>query len=271
MENIKRELLSSSGVRPSVLVLYEHTDSTNERARRFKRDEPNEKIIYLDGAADTALFVADTQSAGRGRLARVFESPRGAGLYMSLRVRIAKPLSELNYVTPYAAVCAARAIESLCTAQIKIKWVNDLYLGGKKLAGILTETVAEECTEHSSTLVIGIGINLKRGALSPEVSEIATSLEACGFDIDRARLAAAVTSELLFGIGEPDLQELLSEYRERSNLIGSSVTVSTLSESYTAEVMGIGDSFELIVNRAGREEHLISADVTRIRRGSQPK
>ncbi len=273
MESIKRKFLTHFGKVPSKLLLYGHTDSTNERAKRYNKPSETLEVISeceiteLDGGVEnTQLFIADVQSAGRGRLGRSFVSPRGAGLYMSLRVRINKPLRDTMYVTPFAAVCAARAIERLCSAEVKIKWVNDLYIGDRKLAGILTESVPEECTESCSTLIIGIGINVGHAKLPPEVMEIAVSLEGEGYSVDRGELAAEITQLLLSGIFEPDIADILSEYRRLSNLIGERVTVSTAAGAYDAVVTSIAEGFELEVEHDGVRECLISADVMRIRK-----
>ena len=152
------------GAKPSVLVLYPQTDSTNERARRFDGGADGGTLTELDGADNAALFIADTQSRGRGRLGRSFESPVGKGLYMSLRINADFPIGAALGVTPFVAVAAARVIERLTGASIGIKWVNDLYIGEKKLAGILTEGVASASDDGSCTLVIGIGINVGKGA-----------------------------------------------------------------------------------------------------------
>ncbi len=267
MENIKREFLNFKGMHPSRLILYKCTDSTNERAKRFPSGTDSCDVTSLsDGVPECCLFIADTQAAGRGRLGRSFESPFGTGLYMSFRIRLGCHLSETVGITPYAAVSAARAIERLCSADIKIKWVNDLYIGERKLAGILTESIPCECGEDFSTLVIGIGINVLHGALSPEVSSIATSLEDEGFSVDRARLACEISHELLSGIEDFASESVLSEYRLRSNLLGESVTVITQNKSYSADVIGIGDAFELIIRHNGKNESLISADVVKVKK-----
>ncbi len=263
MESIKNKFLNFSGKRPSTLVLYRQTDSTNERAKRGVGDGD---VISLGENGGEELYIADSQSMGRGRLGRAFESPAGAGLYMSLKIKIAKPPSELNYVTPYAAVAAARVLSRLYSVDVKIKWVNDLYIGEKKFAGILTEVISNECDDTHTALVIGIGVNILRDALSPALSNTATSLEDCGFVCDRAELAAELCCELLAGLHDPSISDIIGEYRARSCLIGRQVTVSTVTESFEATVTGIGDGFELLCERGGETLSLISADVIRILR-----
>ena len=112
------------------LLLLEETESTNTLAKKLAEEEaiPDEGI----------LIVAERQSAGRGRLGRSFLSD-GRGLYLSYLFKPELPPEKIVRITTYSAVAMARAIDSLADTSTRIKWVNDLYLGGKKLAGILTE------------------------------------------------------------------------------------------------------------------------------------
>ncbi len=264
MENIKTAFLTAVGALPAKLFLYKATDSTNERAKQADKHPCGCEVLTLGGTPDTSLIIADTQTAGRGRLGRSFESPAGAGLYMSLTVRLGIPLSEALYVTPLAAVICARTIEALSGADIKIKWVNDLYSGGKKLAGILTEVISSE--GGSCTLVIGIGINLKKSALSPEVSKIATSLEEIGAECERGTLAAALTAALLGALAAKPDTDIINEYRTRSCLIGERVTVTTPTDIYPAEVLDIDGDFSLVIKtEQGNVIKLTSGDVQRIK------
>ena len=131
------------------------------------------RALALTGAAEGTTLIADTQTGGRGRRGRTFASPEG-GVYLSTLLRPA-PNTKTGLITCLAAVAACRAIESLCSLWVEIKWVNDLYLNGRKVAGILAEGVlAPDGT--LSAVVIGIGINVY-GTLPPELSTIATTLE----------------------------------------------------------------------------------------------
>ena len=134
--------------------VFREVDSTNLRLKEAAR---------AGMASAPCLLIADSQTAGRGRLGRTFVSPPGAGLYMSLLC--APPAGTgSGGVTILAAVAVCRAIEELTGLSPKIKWVNDLFLGGKKVCGILAEGL-------EAGVILGIGVNLisPPGGYPPEV------------------------------------------------------------------------------------------------------
>ena len=104
------------GPYPAPVQLYDTLESTNRTA----------KLLALEGAAHGTLVLAGHQTAGRGRKGRVFESPAGKGIYLSLVLRVPVPASEALGVTVGAAVAVARAVQKLCGIELGIKWVNDL-------------------------------------------------------------------------------------------------------------------------------------------------
>ena len=175
------------------------------------------------------------------------------------------PISEVLSVTSAASVAVAFAIEEAAGLLPRIKWVNDIYLGGKKVSGILTEGLVTP--DGHPALVVGIGINCTHAAFPPEVAAIATSIEDEGGKVDPNRLAAAVCDRLL------ELYESLSEknwlapYRERSMLDGKRVIYRSAGDLTGAPlgegvVMGIGEEGELILDTAEGIIHLTSGEVT---------
>lgn len=240
------------GIELPRIIFYDSTDSTNTRAVEYARTP------FKHDKTTPTVFIANGQSAGRGRRGRSFVSKRGTGIYLSLLTRPDNRGAEVTKCTAYAAVALCRAIESLCDCHIGIKWVNDLYIGDKKLAGILTET---EMTDNGkmSYLVIGMGINVYKNAISDEISDIATSLEHHTSTLpDRSKLAAAIIRELLYP-GE----DFFEEYRKRSIAIGRDVTVVKLSEQYNAKVIDLDTDFSLIVEREnGRQEKLFTGEIS---------
>lgn len=228
---------------------YEETDSTNIQAKNFAKNHPGEK----------AVFVADRQTLGRGRLGRKFESFGGVGIYMSLVIPSEKDISSGITVTAEAAVKAARAIQKVSSADPKIKWVNDLYLSEKKLAGILTEGVISPSGEIVS-YVVGIGINVYKRKFGKEIENIATSLEDEGFFVSSRSSLAAALIDLFYTPCERS--EVLSEYRKRSYLTGKRVEVVGSGAPYAAEVLGITDDYHLIVKADGEERELFSGEVS---------
>ena len=111
------------------LEIHDTLDSTNNRA----------KALAAAGARHGTTVIADSQSGGRGRLGRSFFSPEHSGVYMTCILRPDCDPERANLLTSLAAVAAARAVEKVSGADVKIKWVNDLYLNDKKICGILTE------------------------------------------------------------------------------------------------------------------------------------
>ena len=246
-------LLAERGVKSELWACYE-SESTNKDARAH----------YERGGCAPAIFIADGQTAGRGRRGRSFVSPHGAGIYMSLLITNAGELGSFTSVTAFAAVAVARAIERVCGLRVDIKWVNDIYYKGKKLGGILTEGALSSDMRTASYVIVGIGINVLRSDLPDEVAEIASSIEdMTGVRVDRGLLIAEIAAELERGIDNPSAQATVEEYRRRSFLVGREVTVHKLGGSYSARVVGIGDDMSLkLLLPDGSEEDLITGEVS---------
>lgn len=236
---------------------FEETDSTNTRAKLFA------KSAAADGKPK--LFIAQRQSGGRGRLGRRFASDMGTGLYMSVLFYPDRDL-DIMKITPFAAVAAVRALEPMIGAEIGIKWVNDLWLSEKKLAGILTECGFSE-DGSLSYAVMGIGINLYRTAFPPELADIATDIESeLGIHLERETLAAKITENFLDLIEKGDTGAVLSEYRKRSVLIGSPVDVFLGNEKFRAEVLRINDDFGLGIMLENGETRTLSSGEVSVRK-----
>ena len=241
--------LKKIGVDPPKILFYESTDSTNTRAKEYAKENPENN--------SPVIFIADGQTAGRGRRGRSFVSKSGAGIYISILTYPNVQAVDATAVTARAAVSLAHAIESLCKCDIKLKWVNDLYLGGKKIAGILTEGELDK-NGKIAYQVVGMGINVYKNAISDEISDIATSVEGeTDAKIDRSKLVAAIIKNMLLNNGD-----FYAKYRERSFIIGKKVTVIKLSESYEARVIDIDSDFSLIIDRDGKQERLFTGEIS---------
>ncbi|HSE34219.1 MAG TPA: biotin--[acetyl-CoA-carboxylase] ligase [Pyrinomonadaceae bacterium] len=143
---------------------YESLPSTNTEVAR----------LATEGAAEGLALVADEQTAGRGRLQRIWSSPRGAGLYFSILLRPAMPLNLWPLITFMAALATGDALVDAVGLQTEIKWPNDLLAGERKICGILSETVD---TPVGRSVVVGIGINLTARSYPPDLTGVATSVE----------------------------------------------------------------------------------------------
>lgn len=252
---IKREIKALSKEIP--IIVYKTIDSTNTQAKRAANG----------GKYRNAAFIASEQTAGRGRLGRSFISEGGKGLYLSLLVDGPLPSDFALSLTTYMAVIASRAIETLAGAEPRIKWVNDLYLGGKKLAGILTEGRSASDGSHLEYAVVGIGINLLKQPFDDDVKRIATTLEdECGKVIDINSLAAHVIKEFFANLSLAGSEEIAKEYKERSFLIGERVTVIKPTESYEATVENITDKCELVLTLTDGTTEVLSTGEVSVRK-----
>ena len=153
-------------------------------------------------------------------------------------------------LTAAAAVAAARAIENVCNISVQIKWVNDLYLHGKKVAGILTEADIDR-------VIVGIGINISTESFPADIP-LAGSLDA--ENISKSKLAASF-AENLFDITSSKSREFMSEYRNRSMLLGKEISFEKDGNAFTANALRIEDNGELTVLSNGIELTLHSGEV----------
>lgn len=231
------------------VTVTEQTTSTNTALRE----------MALAGAAEGCTVIADTQTGGRGRRGRTFHSPAG-GLYLSTLLRPAAD-TDPGRVTCCAAVAAARAIESLCDATIDIKWVNDLYLNGRKVAGILAEGVLAP-DGGLSAVVLGIGINVGATAFPEELTAIATSLGNEGVSLTREDVAAAFLNEWERVYTAPDAAPIMEEYRRRNLVLGRQVTVMQGENTYPATATAITAEGHLRVSTPYGERELTSGEVS---------
>ena len=209
------------------------------------------KEMALGGAKIGTVLVAKSQSGGRGRLGRGFSSKDG-GLYASILLPFDD--TEAGVLTTCAAVLTARAIERTAPISVGIKWVNDLYVGGKKLCGILAESVARE---DGRCAVLGIGVNLTN-KLPSELSGIATTLfDECGREISPDALLDALLCEFS-GFENINYNEILDEYRHRCIILGKNIDVVPHNgEKYAAKAIDLLPDGSLLVEKEENGERII--------------
>ena len=201
------------------LLWFDSIDSTNTRA----------KELAAQGAPHGTVLIADHQTGGRGRLGRSFHSPAGSGIYMSVILRPGCTPTELMHLTCAAAVAMCDAVEAACSIRPGIKWTNDLVVGKRKIAGILTE-LGISSSGKLDYAVIGIGINCCQSLsdFPEEIRSIAGSLHSVsGLEIDRAKVAAAMT-DALYRMEQTLLTEkaaLMNRYRADCVTLGQCVSV----------------------------------------------
>ena len=250
--------LSAAGVRAALgeacaglrVRVYETLDSTNQEAKR----------LLAAGESCPMLLLTEEQTAGRGRRGRGFYSPAGEGLYMTLALQPPAALSQATLLTAAAAVAVAQAVEALTALACQIKWVNDVYLDGKKLCGILTEASGSFEADALSSVCAGIGVNVRTRDFPEELAGRACSLWPRA--VSRNHLAAEIAVRLLNFAADLGAREFLEEYRRRSLVLGKAVTFTRDGGERRALAVGIGENGELIVRYDdGREEALNAGEV----------
>jgi BirA family transcriptional regulator, biotin operon repressor / biotin---[acetyl-CoA-carboxylase] ligase len=233
-------------------LLLAETASTNDVAREQGRK----------GAAAGFLVAAARQTAGRGRLGRVWESPPNKGLYVSILLRPDLPMTEAGRLTILSSVATVDAVEALTGQRPQIKWPNDLVLKGRKLAGLLIET--ERKANRLAFAVIGIGINVRHeaGDFSPEVAALATSLYlATGHLHRRADLLVALLRALEKRLTRP-FAEARDAWTASSLTLGQQVTLTTLRGVKHGQALGLDESGALLLRAdSGQIETVTSGDM----------
>lgn len=251
---------------PGILRHLHHRELTLEYQKVVTSTMTVCKQAADAGAPEGRVIIAETQTAGKGRMGRSFYSPAGSGIYFSILLRPQFSAEKSLLITTCAAVACALAIEEVTGQDAQIKWVNDIYVDGKKVCGILTEASLDLENGGLHYAVLGIGINL----MPPEegfpagIKDKAGSLlhSAPGGDI-RCRMAAAVLNRFFDMYPRILEKNFLNEYRRRSMLMGQTVDVLRSDSIRTATVQGIDDDFALIITyEDGTTTHLSSGDVS---------
>lgn len=215
------------------------------------------------GAPDRTVLVAASQTLGRGRLGRKFYSPGDTGIYLSVLIHRDWPPTAARDLTILAAVAAARAIESAAQKEAKIKWVNDIFLEGKKVCGILTEAAfrMEEGTLDYAVLGVGFNAYVPAGGFPEELSQVAGAVYDAPREEGRSTLAAAFLNALEMCLQYPT--EAKREYRSRSLVLGRDILVLSAGESRQARAMDLDENCGLIVEYPdGSREVLRSGEVS---------
>lgn len=242
--------------------VFEETDSTNDLVHRFAREgRPEGLVIFADG-----------QRRGRGRQGRSWVSPPGCALHFSFLLRPVIPARRVPCLTLGAAAAVAEAIRERAGLHATLKWPNDVRIRGRKVAGILTETVCEG--ERIVYAVVGVGINVNTPLASfpPSLRETATSLaaEREGRPVSRPDLAASVLERIddLVAPGtESGRWERLTQRFERlCDTLGAAVAVRDGTRITEGDAVGIDEDGSLLVRTAeGRIETVRGGEVREVR------
>ena len=257
----------------SHIECFETIDSTNTYAK---------KLAAQDAAKyHQAIIVAETQTAGRGRIGRSFESPAGTGVYLTLIITPKGGITQPAVITASAAVAVCRAIKNLYGVQPSIKWINDIYVHNdgelKKAVGILTEGITNFETGQIESAVIGIGVNIKPSAkikksAAKDIAGFVTEAPRIDGGLppaavpSRARFISEIAGQV-FKILEEPLPVVIEEYKSMMFLVGKTLTVFPLigddKTAYEAKAIDVDQNAGLVVEmKDGTTQVLSSGEVT---------
>lgn len=256
------DLLSVPGIRKYLsrdfdVTVSRSVDSTNAVLR----------LLAEQGAPEGTAVIANAQTSGRGRYGRVFLSPADTGVYLSLLLRpVRDNPRQAVMLTAAAAVALCRAIELAGGGAPQIKWVNDIYLRGKKVCGILTEGAFSLETGAPEYMVVGVGINAyaPKEGFPEELSGKAGALWDRAVADGRNKLVAGFLDCFWDLYMAADPAAFLEEYRSRSIVIHRDVLVAAGDTQRKAHTLGIDEECRLLVRFDTGEEAALSYGEVRI-------
>lgn len=235
----------------------ENTPSTNWVGKQICSEGEVEKIHGL-------VIIAEEQTGGIGRMGRAWVSPSG-GIWITIVLKPRIPIDHVFMVTMAGSVAVARAIRKEFDLGALIKWPNDIFIGNKKVAGLLLELSAEADTIHHCLLGIGIDVNVPLNQFSPELQKEITSISAeLGHEVDRAAFLARILKEfenrfLLIESGEYDA--IVREWKSLSCTLEQRVHITTMKNSFEGDAIDIDEYGALIIRKDnGRIERVIAGD-----------
>lgn len=236
--------------------VFEQTTSTNDVIEKLARDGVREGVVVF----------AESQTKGRGRLGRKWISPTRKGLWFSILLRPDLRPQETTQLTVASATALRRAIVAQTRLQSEIKWPNDILLGGKKVAGVLTELSAELDKVRHIILGIGIDVNLDADEFLADLRKTATSLKIeAGEVISRAELAASILRELDFEyarICDGKFSAIADEWESHCATIGKNVVVHLGDRKIRGRAESLdGGGALLLRTEHGRLETIFGGDV----------
>lgn len=246
-EGAVRAYMSDSGVDVRVFQII---DSTNSEAKR----------AIANGLTDNALFVANEQTAGRGRRGRSFYSPKEHGIYFSCVLHPEVSLTDSTAITSAAAVAVCESLKNATKKHPLIKWVNDIFIDNFKVCGILTEAISDFESGKVDAVIVGIGINLTTESFPEELKGIAASV---GVKSDRCALVADIYSRLDALCKKLPDKSFMDSYREYSLVLGKTINFNRNGIPYQAKAVAIHDNGELeVICDSGEKMILNSGEIS---------
>lgn len=237
------------------ICIFEEVDSTNSLL----------KAMAKEGRKEGTVIIADSQTGGRGRYDRKFYSPKGTGIYMSILLKPRLKATESVLITAAAAVAVYEAVLKVCQKDTRIKWVNDLFLKGKKVCGILTEGALNTETLRLNWAVLGLGINVyePENSFNWEIKNIAGAIENKKQNDLRNKLCAEIINRFFYYYKTIENREFLEIYRKKSLVLGKEITVIKNENNLKATALDIDNDCRLLVRyENGSKEYLSSGEIS---------
>lgn len=236
------------------IILLNEIDSTNTYIKK-----------NVSSLKDRTIVCAKRQTDGRGRRGKSFLSPDG-GLYFSILIKSEESIKDPSMLTVVSAVAVSKAIESICHIQSQIKWVNDIFIDGRKCCGILCESGASGNGGKLDYIIVGIGINVifPKCGFDSEITDIACALSEYTAVPEYSDLIATIFNNLIDYSPDFNPLDFINEYKQRSCIIGQNIFVLRGKERIPAKAIDINESnASLLVKYAdGHTESLLSGDVS---------
>lgn len=240
------------------VIVLESVDSTNNYLKKLAEN----------GERENTVVIAECQSSGKGRLGRSFFSPK-SGLYLSILLRPTFSAEKSLFITAAAAVAVSDAIEEISGKTTGIKWVNDVFIGNKKVCGILTEAAVDFETGGLYYAVLGIGVNIYHPAdgFPPEIRDIAGAV----FDTEpdekdlKQKLAAAVINNFFDIYNNIESSDFMQKYKQKSCILGKEIFVLRNETKTKATVLDIDEKAGLVVKYENGEVETLSSGEVSIR------
>lgn len=232
---------------PGKVFYYQSVISTNMEAKG------------AENVPDKSLFIAETQTGGRGRLGRKWSSPAGTGIFMSLYLEPEISAFDVSLITLIAGLAVCRCIKGS-----KIKWPNDVLIKDKKVSGILTEMSAE--MDRVGKVIVGIGVNVNNEVFGIDLIEKATSLyRETGRKHSREKIATDILDEFFVLYDEflkSGFSHLKKEYVKNCVTLNRDVLIIKNDQEYAARAVDITERGELVVEYSGKTEVINSGEVS---------
>lgn len=237
------------------IVYKELVDSTNSLA--FK--------LALEGSPEGTCVVAEAQKAGKGRLNRVWFSPAGENLYLSVILKPRIHPSNVYPITFISSLAVCDAVETITSVQPTLKWPNDVLINGKKICGTLLELSTEADMVKFVIVGIGLNINMKEKEIDEEIRQKATSLFAETKKIyERAYVCGILLSNLeryYLIFGQKGEEEICRIWENRAGIKGKYMEITQMDETYKGISEGLDSNGALLLNIEGQTKRIIAGDV----------